>query len=595
MGVAAIVVLALAGIAPAPGADNEPFFDSGRLTPAEEPDATDAGAFFDPARTSPSEEGAVPTMPVVEELPPAPPMPPIEELPSRDVDASSPGREVGASAPTIPPVEELPSRDGGARRFSVRQPDPARKPAGSDGGSFFDPAKLDDGGTGGGAIQIRGFVSANFFVAMRTNLRERDEAGRFERLSPTPFFDVNSATLYVGAPIYSDVVYARMGLEFLSIPTVLVNSSAQADIIPQANRQLFFESAAIEVNPLAWAKKAPEWARYGFKLTGGVFIVPFGIEDEEHAAPANWFITRPRSMTSNRVYPGTWTDVGAMLKWKPRFDRNKPIRPIEIDVGVVNGDPCSQTRFVDTLFRPGINILCSRPRRVGEVEGAAAFDPNEGPRIDSGFFGIASDNNHNKSVVGRVQAFVLPALNVGASVVYGKHPDATRAPEIGKTTADLGQAATYRVGGHFDLDLDAIVSSKYPLPALRGEVVYGVDFAVDRVATGDRAVLGGYAQIAQPLFRRKKSRLPGLILQYRFDHADPDLKVPGTVRSATLRSDFSDQFFADETLQSHTIGLRFPALPRFSIKTEYSFVLEDGGAANALYNDLWGIQMVADF
>ena len=64
---------------------------------------------------------------------------------------------------------------------------------------------------------------------------------------------------------------------------------------------------------------------------------------------------------------------------------------------------------------------------------------------------------------------------------------------------------------------------------------------------------------------------------------------------AVLRSDFSDQFFADEALQSHTIGLRFPVVPRFMVKAEYSFVLEDGGRTNALFNDLFGLQMVADF
>ena len=27
-----------------------------------------------------------------------------------------------------------------------------------------------------------------------------------------------------------------------------------------------------------------------------------------------------------------------MIKWKPTFGRSKPIRPIEIDVGILNGD-----------------------------------------------------------------------------------------------------------------------------------------------------------------------------------------------------------------------------------------------------------------
>lgn len=526
-----------------------------------------------------------------------PPMPEIEELPSRDPDpATQP-----TAAPPMPEVEQLPSREPSPTPLPSRRRvfdlgvAPDRAPAGTEGGSFFDPAKLDDTGPSGGALQIRGFVSANFLTSMRSNTRTRESDGRFERLPMSPFFDVNSATLYVGAPIYSDVVYTRIALEFLSIPTVLVNSSAQADIIPQANRQLFFESAAIEVNPLKWAERAPDAVRFGFKLTGGVFIVPFGIEDEEHASPVNWFISRPRAMTSNRVYPGTWTDVGLSLKWKPRFANAKNIRPIEIDTGFINGDPCSQTRFIDTLVRPGINVPCARPLREGELAGTQTSRVHADPRIDSGFFGIASDNNRNKSVFVRVQAFPVAALNFGGSFVYGKHPDGTRLPEIGKNTADLGQAPSFRAGGHIAVDFDAMFEARFPLPMLRGEVIYGEDHGVDPTLVSDRAVLGGYAQIAQPLFRRKKTRLPGLILQYRFDHADPDLTTPGVVNGVPVRSDFSDQFFADELLQSHTIGLRFPALPRFTLKGEYTFVLEDGGRENSLYNDIFGIQMVADF
>jgi hypothetical protein len=55
-----------------------------------------------------------------------------------------------------------------------------------------------------------------------------------------------------------------------------------------------------------------------------------------------------------------------------------------------------------------------------------------------------------------------------------------------------------------------VFQSRYPLPHSRGEVVYGVDAAApqDPRKPGARRphMLGGYAQVAQPLWRRKKTR-----------------------------------------------------------------------------------------
>ncbi|MCA9685035.1 MAG: hypothetical protein KC457_22825, partial [Myxococcales bacterium] len=80
-----------------------------------------------------------------------------------DVPVGSPG--VGgvageSTAPPMPAIEELPSRDPDAPDKSEKRPviafDPERGPAGSDGGSFFDPGKLADTGPGGGGIvQLR--------------------------------------------------------------------------------------------------------------------------------------------------------------------------------------------------------------------------------------------------------------------------------------------------------------------------------------------------------------------------------------------------------------------------------------------------------
>ena len=110
-----------------------------------------------------------------------------------------------------------------------------------------------------------------------------------------------------------------------------------------------------------------------------------------------------------------------------------------------------------------------------------------------------------------------------------------------------------------------------------------------------RSMLGGYAQIAQPLWRRKKTRLPGLILQYRFDFADPDLDVPRVTDAGVVRSDFADAFLYDEAMQGHVFGLRMPVLPRFALKAEYGWLLEDGGDENQLHNNFFSLQAVADF
>lgn len=568
-----------------PAPEPTPSPDASAPDPEPEPDA----GFFDPEL---GDDG---------ELPPEDP-PRSPETPTSSVQETTPpaapsaaGAGADPTTPPMPQIEEIPPKAGPKpRRRLVAPPEPDRDPAGTRGGSFFDPGRLEDTGPAGGLLQIRGYVAANFFVATRSNTVRRDLDGEFQRLKPMPFFDVSSATLYVGAPIYNDVVYARISLEFISLPQTQI-TTAQPDIIAQANRRLFFESAAFEVNPFAWARKSGRWFREGFKLTAGVFIVPFGREDEEHASPANWFVSRPRSMTSNRVYPGTWSDVGVALKWKPTFRERSPIRPIEIDVGVFNGDPCTQTRFLASLYEPNLTVpTCSRRRRPGEITGASGLDPEPLP-INAGFFGFASDNNVNKSFVGRVRAFPVPAMDIGGSFVIGKHPEAAL-PASGETTAELGQALTWRAGAHLELLFDEMFSTRVPLPLLRGEVVTGVDHAVDEIEHADRMVLGGYVQIAQMLFRRKKTRLPGLFVQYRFDHADPDLRLPGVRGGVPLRVDLSSfDYRGETTLQGHTVGLRLPALPRFWLKAEYTFMREDGGRENRVANDLFAIEAVVDF
>ena len=550
--------------------------DSGPAQPEPEVPETpsEEGGFFNSETAS----GEAPPMPEVEELPPKsapPPMPEVEELPPK----------AGAPKPAKRKIFDVGATD--------------RPPAGADGGSFFDPGKIADVGPSGGAIQIRGFVAANFFLAQRSNTFSRESDDSFTQLKTLPYFDLSSATLYVGAPIFADVVYARIGFEFLSAG-VVPPAGVDPSISGQTRRFVAFETGALEINPFALAERTPRWFREGFKLTAGIFIVPFGLEDEDHAAPVNWFITRPLAMTNNRVYPGTWSDVGASLKWKPTFGDTAPIRPIEIDVGFVNGDACSQTRFLDTLFAdPTLVPPCERELRNGEME-TQTLQPGGNSRINAPGGLILPDNNRGKSVVARLQVFPIGSINVGGSFVWGTHPPGDVTPAPGETVADFQQAASWRAGTHLELNFEEMFESRVPLPMIRGEFVLGLDEAVERAAPSltDRRMRGGYAQIAQPLFRRKKTRLPGLILQYRFDQADPDVEVPGVVEgpngSVDLVSDLSTTR-RESAFQSHTVGFRFPVLPRFTLKAEYTFAREDGGRRNQLANDVFGIEAVADF
>lgn len=511
--------------------------------------------------------------------------------------AASPTPAAPGAPPPMPTIEELPPRPGlpsaGDKGFKLPfNAAKDRKPVAGGGAGFFDPGKLGDEATGGGNLQIRGYLGFNFAVTQRTDVSMRNESGTFNQLKTLPYFGGGAANLYVGAPVYADVVYARIAFEFISIPRA---SAGAADVSPAFNPVVLMESAALEVNPFAWASKSPRWFSEGFKITGGVFVVPFGIEDEEHDAPVRWWATRPLAMSAGRVYPGTWIDIGAMIKWKPTFGRTKPIRPIEVDIGILNGDACTQTRSNDLLYRY---------QPVGQVDETCEHrlrDVQKVNRGDGSVLGIAPDNNGNKSVMARLMLRPVAAMNVGGSFVWGRHPESTvQVPSfLGATFVDTKQAVTWRAGAHLDLNVDEMFESRYPLPHLRGEVVYGVDAAAPQdpknPILSDRRMLGGYAQVAQPLWRRKKTRLPGLILQYRFDHADPDLAVPGPRGPNAFNSDFADEFRYDEALQAHVVGLRFPVLPRFTLKAEYAFVREDGGRSNRLYNDNFQFQAVADF
>ena len=311
-------------------------------------------------------------------------------------------------------------------------------------------------------------------------------------------------------------------------------------------------------------------------------------------------------MTNGRVYPGTWSDIGAVIKFRPTFRDHKPIRPIEIDLGVFNGDACTQTRFADALYSPTNQVApCERVRRPNELDGLAGALGTD-PRADLGFLGVGPDNNQNKSLLARLSFYPLADLQFGGSFVWGKHPRLLNFDErvAGLTTIDVPQAPSWRAGAHLGFDLDRMISSPYPLPMVRGEFVVGLDAAPparagEQQAFADRWMMGGYAQIAQPLYRRKKSNLPGLMLQYRVDWADPDLDVPGYTSGPSgrvpLLSDPSDVYAFDETAIGHTFGLRYLVVPRFTIKADYTLLREDGGPHNQLHDDRFVLQIVGDF
>lgn len=551
------------------GASSARLFEDAPLA-GEPAEAPAAGGFF---AGDVAAEPAPPAPPPASTEGPsqAPPMPEIEELPPR----------------TAPP----PPRPALSGIFGAKD----RKPVSGGGVGFFDPGKLDDTGPGGGGgLQVRGYLGFNFIVAERTDTSMRNpETGTFNKLNTLPYFGGGAANLYVGAPVYSDVVYARIAFEFLSLPRAAI----VPDVTPSYAPVVLMEAAVLEVNPFSWAKRAPRWFTEGFKITGGVFIVPFGLEDEEHDAPVRWWVTRPLAMSVGRVYPGSWIDMGLTIKWKPTFGGSRPVRPLEIDLGVINGDACTQTRTADALYRY-VPVGQTVPPCLHQVR------PAEIPRGDGFVLGITPDNNGNKSLLARVQIRPIPALNFGGSYIWGTHPQSSFQVSSyqGKSFPDTVQSPTWRAGAHIDLNLDEAISSPFPLPHLRGEFVYGVDFAgpvnvLDPLTTAvsDRRVLGGYAQIAQPLWRRKKTRLPGLILQYRFDYADPDHLVPRRAPGGFVQADFADQFLYDEAMQAHVVGLRFPVLPRFTLKAEYAFLLEEGGRSNRVYNDSFNFQAVADF
>jgi hypothetical protein len=172
--------------------------------------------------------------------------------PHHDGTTAPPGP---AAAPPMPPIEELPPRPGAPTKEPkiVLGGAKDRKPIAGGGAGFFDPGKLSDASSGGGSIQIRGYLGFNFAVTQRTNVAMRNEAGTFDQLK----------TLHTSAAARPTSTSARRSTATSSTPASPSSSSRSpapqpgaADVSPAFNPVVLMEAAALEVNPFAWASKA---------------------------------------------------------------------------------------------------------------------------------------------------------------------------------------------------------------------------------------------------------------------------------------------------------------------------------------------------
>ena len=159
------------------------------------------GVLLVQAPTQPSERQpdavplAVPTVSASEPVapepvalePPAPSRPPASGgffgADTTTGTTAPPGPAAAPPMPPMPPIEELPPRPGAPAKEPkiVLGGAKDRKPVAGGGAGFFDPGKLSDASTGGGSIQIRGYLGFNFAVTERTNVAMRNEGGTCRR------------------------------------------------------------------------------------------------------------------------------------------------------------------------------------------------------------------------------------------------------------------------------------------------------------------------------------------------------------------------------------------------------------------------------
>lgn len=372
------------------------------------------------------------------------------------------------------------------------------------GAGFFDPARLVEARS----LSINGYTDATAF----TPLTRR-------RLGEVGFADA-SLGLFFGAPIYGDSVYASAVLE-TGVHTLGTGG------------QLQIESAGLVWSPRSW-----------FKLGGGAFVVPFGLEDAEHASPQNPLITRPLSFSGGVVYPGTWSTVGAWAQVAaPGWG--------EARLFVVGGDPVHRRQDVQASL-----ALATQASALELEGGGGELRTREQAHGFSGSL-RSLDATRRRTLGARLQLDeAVEGLDLGASAMWGQHGHAQDAAGL-----DL-----YHVGGaaHLDVDLGALLTAPLgavlPLPRLRAEAVWLVEdeARVDLVnlgayTLGSRQRYGYYATVAQRL-------LEGLDLLVRYDEFDPDLDAPGD-RGLTF-----------------AVGLRWIPVPNVVLKAETLWTDDQGRA-----------------
>ncbi len=409
---------------------------------------------------------------------------------------SVPARAAAQEGPEEISDDALGALLGGGPRGESGAPTPG-------GAGFFDPARLVEARS----LSINGYTDATAFTPL---------TGR--RLGELGFADA-SLGLFFGAPIYGDAVYASAVLE-TGVHTLGTGG------------QLQIESAGLVWSPRAW-----------FKLGGGAFVVPFGLEDAEHASPQNPLITRPLAFSGGVVYPGTWSTVGAWAQLAaPGWG--------EARLFVVAGDPVHRRQDVQASL-----ALATQASALQLADG----DDLRTRQQAHGFSGSlrSLDATRRRTLGARLQLDeAVEGLDLGVSAMWGQHGHALDAAGL-----DL-----YHAGGaaHLDLDLGALLAAPLgallPLPRLRAEAVWLVedearaDLAnLGAYLPGSRQRYGYYATVAQQL-------LEGLDLLIRYDEFDPDLDAPGD-RGLTF-----------------AVGLRWLPAPNVVLKLETLWTDDQGRA-----------------
>jgi len=366
-------------------------------------------------------------------------------------------------------------------------------------GGFFDPAKL----VGARTLRINGTLDATVFAPTGPS-----------RLGEFGFAEAGVG-LYFGAPVYEDRLYASVALE-----TGAHTGSGGARL-------------SIETAQLTWAPVTE------LQVVAGLFLVPFGLEDGDHASPQNPLVTRPLSFAGAVVYPGTWSDAGVSVEALAAWAGS-------LRVYVVAGNLVH--RRSDLREAQGfVNQAQGLVEGLETVQQAHSFSGNLQSRDATTLRSYGARLRLNKLVSG---------LDVGGSAIAGQH--GRRGDAIGL------ELWTWGLGAHVDLELGVmlagVLGAVWPLPQVRAELVVlqedravpvGPDFS--SYAWQGRGRSGGYVLVVQPL-------VFDVDLVARYDEFEPDTGESG-----------------DRGLEL-SVGLRWRPAPGVFLKLEGQFTDAQGRA-----------------